>query len=105
MLDDSMTLEHFTPGEIAEARKLLIHLLRNDDAVGEWSDKTEVRPTGCTIHVKWANRQEVRLDGQEEATRFVRILLTSHDALYLTLIKLFSVGEEDIPALLEEARA
>lgn len=104
MLTDSMTLEHLTDHDIASARDCMLKLLRNDDAIGPWTDKTEVRQTGCSIHIKYGNKVPLKINGYSPAAAFVLIMLQAPDKLWELLVKLFAVGDEDMAALLEEAR-
>lgn len=106
MLNDSMTLEHMRPEDIATARECLIRLLRNDDAIGVWRDKTEIRQTGCTINVKYAKKATVSLEmgGGGTSNEFVVLMLKSPDVLWTLLCKLFAIGDGDMEALLAEAR-
>lgn len=107
MLNDSMTLEQLTPEDIAVARECMLRLLRNDDAIGQWSDKTEIRQTGATINIKYKKKATVSLEmgGGGTSNEFVVLMLKSPDVLWTLLIKLFAVGDGDMEALLEEARA
>ncbi len=104
LLTDSMTLEHFTPEDIAMTRDVMLKLLRNDDAIGNWTDKTNIRPTGCTINIRYGNKVDLQATGYSPAAAFVLIMLQSPDKLWGLLVKLFAVGDEDMAALLEEAR-
>jgi hypothetical protein len=105
MLKDSMTLEHLTPEDIAAARSIMLKLLKNDDQIPQWTDKCEVRDTGCAIHIKYKSKATVRLDGTGSSNAFVHILLKSPDLFWTLLAKLFAVGDDDMAALLDEARA
>lgn len=105
MLRDSLTLEHFSPEDIANLRGMMLTLLKNDLDVGKWTDKTEVRQTGCTIHIKYGKKAAVSLDGRGSSNVFANILLKSPDIFFSILVKLFEVDEDDMPLLLEEARA
>jgi len=105
MLTDSMTLEHLTPDDIAVIRSVMLKLLRNDDQIPQWTDKCQVRDTGCQINIKYKSKATVRLDGTGSSNEFVHIMLKSPDILWTLLVKLFAVGDDDMAALLEEARA
>lgn len=104
MLNDSLTLERMTPGDIATARECLLRLLANDIAVGPWSDKTEVRQTGCSIHIKYGKRATVSLamDGGGTSNEFVVLMLKSPDVLWSLLCKLFDVSDDDLETLKAE---
>jgi hypothetical protein len=101
MLTDSMTLERMTADDIATARECLLRLLANDIAIGSWSDKTEVRQTGCSIHVKYAKKATVSLamSGGGTSNEFVVLMLKSPDVLWALLVKLFDISDEDLEAL------
>lgn len=105
MLTDSFTTEHFTPEDIAAARSVMLRLLKNDDQIPTWTDKCQVRDTGCQINIKYNGKATVSLDGTGSSNAFVHIMLKSPDILWTLLVKLFGVADEDMPALLEEARA
>ncbi len=105
MLSDSLTLEHFSSEDIANLRGMMLTLLRNDQEIGAWTDKTEVRQNGCTVHIKYGKKATVSLDSKGLSNVFANILLKSPDLFFTVLIKLFEVDEEDMPALIEEARA
>lgn len=104
MLEDSLTLERMTPDDIATARECLRRLLANDIAIGAWSDKTEVRQTGCSIHVKYARKATVSLamDGGGTSNEFVVLMLKSPDVLWSLLVKLFDVSDDDLETLKAE---
>jgi len=104
-LSDSMTLEHLTAEDIAAARSCMLRLLKNDDLIPQWTDKCEIRDTGCQINIKYKSKATVRLDGTGSSNAFVHILLKSPDLFWTLLVKLFDVGDDDMAALLEEARA
>jgi len=105
MLNDSMTLENLTPEDVATLRELMLQLLKSDDGAGAWKSKVNVRQMGCDIHISYANTQTVHLDGMGTSNLFVDIMLQAPDQLWVLLVKLFDVGDEDTEALLEEARA
>lgn len=103
MLTDSMTLEHVTPEDVAAARDCMLKLLRNDEVIGGWTDKTEVRQTGCSIHIKYGNKVPLKIRGYSPASAFVLIMLQAPDQLWGLLVKLFAVGDDDMEALKKEA--
>lgn len=105
MLTDSLTLERMSPEDIATARECMLRLLANDIAIGSWSDKTEVRQSGCSIHVKYAKKATVSLNmgGGGTSNEFVLLLLKSPDVLWSLLVKLFDVSDEDLEIMKAEA--
>lgn len=104
MLTDSMTLDRLTADDIATAQECLRRLLANDIAIGPWSDKTEVRQSGCSVHVKYGKKATVSLgmDGGGTSNEFVVLLLKSPDVLWSLLCKLFDVSDDDLDALKAE---
>lgn len=105
-MQDTLTLDHFTPEDVTALRKIMLQLLRNDELVGSWSHKTNVRQTGCSINVTYAHKVDVRLDGKGVSDQFTAIMLQAPDQLWALLVKLFAVGDgEDMAALKAEALA
>lgn len=104
MLTDSMTLDRLKADDIAVARECMLRLLANDIAIGSWSDKTEVRQTGCSVHIKYSKKATVTLGMGDGGTsnEFVVLMLKSPDVLWTLLVKLFDVSDEDLEALKAE---